>query len=242
MTRQLKRSSGTDAPTLGNRLLGLLPVAVLERLRSHLTPVALSARQVLFQAHAPLDVVYFPETSLVSLLTHLQDGRVLEVGLVGREGVTGISVFPGVASMPCDGIVQIAGMARCLQTAVLARELRDQSVQELFGRYAHLVLARSMQIAACNSFHRVDKRCARSLLMISDLIGGREFSLTHDALAMMLGVRRSSVTVVIDTLHRRRLIDSRRGRMTISSRAGLEKASCECYARLRDEQQRLLGF
>lgn len=227
----------------GNQLLALLPSAVRERLGPHLKTVTLKSKQAIFRAHTPLSVVYFPETSVISLLTHLKGGQTPEVGLVGKDGMASISVFPGVNTMPCDGIVLIAGTAQRMNAAVLRQEVHQGGpLHDLLGRYAHLTLARSMQMAACNSVHPVKERCARWLLMTHDLTDDGEFQLTQDVLAMMLGVRRPSVTVVARALQRAGLIDYRRGRVKILDRPGLEATSCECYQLMRDERRRLLGY
>jgi CRP-like cAMP-binding protein len=228
---------------VGNQLLALLPSALQERVGPHLKTVLLKPEQTIFRAHTPLSVVYFPETSVISLLTHLKGGQTPEVGLVGRDGMASISVFPGVNTMPCDGVVLIPGTALRMNAAVLRQEVHTGGpLHDLLGRYAHLTLARSMQVAACNSVHSVKERCARWLLMTHDLIDDSEFPLTQDALAMMLGVRRPSVTIVERALQRAGLIDYRRGRVKILHRPGLEAASCECYQLMRDERRRLLGY
>jgi Crp-like helix-turn-helix domain len=203
----------------------------------------LKPNQVIFRAHTALSVAYFPDTSVISSLTHLKGGKTPEVGLVGRDGMASISVFPGVNTMPCDGVVLLGGTAERLNADVLRHEVHQGGpLHDLLGRFAHLTLARSMQMAACNSVHPIKDRCARWLLMTHDLIDGDEFSLTQDVLAMMLGVRRPSVTFVARALQRAGFIEYRRGRLRIRDRQGLEAASCECYQLMREEQRRLLGF
>ena len=229
-------------PSPGNHLLALLPPEVHERLAPHLKTVNLKPKQVLFRAHMPLDVAYFPETCVISLLTRLKGGETPEVGLVGRDGMGSVSVFPGVNSMPCDGVVLIGGTAQRMSVAELRQVVHEGgALHDVLGRFAHLALARSMQMAACNGVHPVKERCARWLLMTHDLIDGDEFPLTQDVLAMMLGVRRPSVTVVARALQSAGVIDYRRGRVKVLDRNGLENASCECYRLMREEQRRLLG-
>lgn len=237
------RPPGPATRPRGNQLLARLPSAVRERLRPHLKTVNLKPKQVIFRAHTPLSVVYFPDTSVISLLTPLKEGETPEVGLVGRDGMASITVFPGANTMPCDGVVLIGGSAQRMTADLLREEVHQGGpLHDVLGRYAQLTLARSMQMTACNSVHPVKKRCARWLLMTHDLIDGDGFLLTQDILAMMLGVRRASVTVVARTLQRAGLIDYRRGRLTIRDRRGLEAASCECYQSMREEQRRLLGY
>ena len=236
------RLSGLTAQPRGNQLLALLPPDVRERLASHLRAVSVKPKQVLFRAHMPLDVAYFPETCVISLLSRLTGGETPEVGLVGRDGMGSVSVFPGVDTMPCDGVVLIGGAAQRMNAAVLRQEVHlGGPLHDVLGRFAHLTLARSMQMAACNGVHPVKERCARWLLMTHDLIDGDEFPLTQDVLAMMLGVRRQSVTIVARALQSVGVIDYRRGRVKVIDRKGLEAASCECYRLMRDEQHRLLG-
>jgi hypothetical protein len=220
-----------------------LPTDVRKRLSPHLKTVTLKPKQTIFHAHVALSVVYFPDTSVISLLTPLTGGETPEVGIVGRDGMASITVFPGVNTMPCDGVVLIGGTAQRMNADVLKHEVHQGGpLHDVLGRYAHLTLARSMQMAACNSVHPVKKRCARWLLMTHDLVDGDEFQLTHDVLAMMLGVRRPSVTIVARTLQRAGFIEYRRGHVAIRDRRSLEAASCECYQLMRDEQQRLLGY
>jgi CRP-like cAMP-binding protein len=229
-------------PSPENHLLALLPPDVRAHLSPHLKTVSVKPKHVIFRAHTSLDAAYFPDTCVISLLTRLKGGETPEVGLVGRDGMSSVSVFPGVNMMPCDGVVLIGGTAQRIEAAVLRQEVhRGGPLHDVLGRYAHLTLARSMQIAACNSVHSVKERCARWLLMTHDLIDGDEYPLTQDALAMMLGVRRPSVTVVARALQRAGAIDYRRGRVKVLDREGLESASCECYRLMREEERRLLG-
>ena len=235
--------SGLKAQGRGNRLLAELPPAVLEELAPHLKAVSLKAKQVIFRAHTSLDVVYFPITCVISLLTHLKTGETPEVGLVGRDGMGSISVFPGVNTMPCDGVVLIPGTAyRTDSTVVRERVHKGGSLHDVLGRYAHLTLARSMQIAACNGVHPIKERCVRWLLMTHDLVENDQFPLTQDVLAMMPGVRRLGVTIVARSLQRAGLVDYGRGRVKILDRHGIEAASCECYWLMREEQRRLFDY
>jgi CRP-like cAMP-binding protein len=226
-----------------NRLLGLLPPAALARLEPHLHPVNLYQKEVLFRAHEPLKVADFPTTALVSLVSTLESGEALEVGLIGCDGLAGTAVFPGVTMMPCDGIVQIPGMAERISMEILRREvLADETLYSTLGRFAQLMLVRSMQLSMCNMFHSVEQRCARWLLTVSDLIDTSEIHLTHDLMATTLGVHRPTVTVVLRSLHIAGLVNEARGLIEIRDRRGLERACCECYRAMRNEQQRLLGY
>jgi CRP-like cAMP-binding protein len=232
-----------DNPRCENQLLQLLPQPVLARLSAHLEPVHLERREVLFRAHEPLRVVYFPNSAVVSFVSRLESGETLEVGLVGRDGLAGTAVFPGITMMSCDGIVQVPGLARRMSADVLRRELlMNEALYSIVGKFAQTLLVRSMQMSVCNMFHSVEQRCIRWLLTVSDLIVRDEIPLTHELLATMLGVHRPTVTLVIQSLHRAGLVDEVRGRITIRNHARLAASCCECYRYMRGEQYRLLGY
>jgi CRP-like cAMP-binding protein len=226
-----------------NRLLALLPPTVFRRLQPHLQSLTLHRKEVLFRAHEPLRVAYFPSTAVVSLVSTLESGQSLEVGLVGRDGLAGTAVFPGITMMSCDGIVQIPGAAHRISAEVLRRELLiDEALYSTLGRFAQVLLVRSMQMSVCNMFHSVEQRCVRWLLTVSDLINNGDIPLTHDLMATMLGVHRPTVTIVLRSLHKAGLVNEVRGLIEIRDRHLLEAACCECYGVMREEQQRLLGY
>lgn len=227
----------------GNRLLALLPPPVFARLKPHLAPAHLERKEVIFRSHEPVRVVYFPVTAVVSFVARVESGDTLEVGLVGRDGLAGTAVFPGVGSMSCDGIVQIPGFAQRIDADVLRKELlASETLYRSIGCFSQLLLAHSMQIAICNMFHAVEQRCIRWLLSVNDLIAQDDIPLTHELLATMLGVHRPTVTLVIGSLHRAGLIVEERGRVVIRDRAALEASCCECYRMMREERRRLLGY
>jgi CRP-like cAMP-binding protein len=167
----------------------------------------------------------------------------LEVGLVGRDGIAGTAVFPGITMMSCDGVVQIPGTAQRVSADVLRRELlADETVYSTLGRFAQVLLVRSMQMSVCNMFHSVEQRCVRWLLTVSDLINNGDIPLTHTLTATMLGVHRPTVTIVLRSLHNAGLVNEARGLIEIRDRHRLEDVCCECYGVMRDEQRRLLGY
>jgi CRP-like cAMP-binding protein len=226
-----------------NLMLAHLPPALLTRLRPYFSVVHLRKKEVLFRAHEPLRTAFFPCSALISLVTTLESGQSLAVGWIGREGIAGAPADSGMTTMPCEGLVQIAGVAERISVEVLRHEmLSDERCSATVGRYAHLALARSLQIAACNMFHPVEQRCIRWLLTISDLQETSEIALTHDQLANMLGVHRPTVTQAIRGLHNAGLVSEARGRVAIVDRDGLERQCCECRNLLKAEQQRLLGY
>ena len=225
-----------------NRLLALLPAEVRKRLAPGLERVHLELGKTIFRSHDPLNAAYFPEAGVISVLTRLHEGETLEVGLIGSDGMAGISLLPGVNWMPCDGVVVVPGTALRLSAEAFKQEARRPGpFHDLMCRYAYALFVEGIQAAACNNFHSLKERCLRWLLMMNDLAGD-EFLLTHEVLSTLLGARRPSVTLVARALQRSHLIDYRHGRMRIRDRRGLEAAACECYQVIRDERRRLLGF
>jgi CRP-like cAMP-binding protein len=246
-----RRIGGRDRPGLArtvrdmpeNQLLALLPAPARARLTPHLESVALSRTEVLFRAREPLSAVYFPNTAVVSLVSTIESGESLEVGLVGRDGLAGTAIFPGITVMSCDGIVQIAGIAQRMSADALRREvLADEVLYSTLGRFAQVLLVRSMQMSVCNMFHSVEQRCIRWLLTVDDLIPNEHIPLTHNLMATVLGVHRPTVTVVLRSLHEAGVVVEHRGVIQIKDRKSLEAACCECYHVMRGEQRRLLGY
>jgi len=237
------RDGLSDSQPSANRLLASLPPAVLAHMMPHLECVELDRKQVLFRGHEPLAYVFFPTTAVISLVAALDSGETLEIGLTGREGVAGAVALPDVGSMPCDGIVQIAGVAYRLDGGLFRQTVRNfEPLSLTVGAYAHLLLVRSMQMQLCNMFHPVEQRLTRWLLTMSDLLESADIPLTHELVATMLGVRRPTVTLVVGSLRRAGLIDERRGRITIRDRGRLEAACCECYRLLCEQQVKVLGY
>ena len=227
----------------GNRLLASLEPSALARISGELAPVHLERKEVLFRAHEPLRVTYFPVSAVISFVSRLETGETLEVGLVGRDGLAGTAVFPGITTMSCDGIVQIHGLCLRMSADTLRREIQTfESLHVAIGRYAQVLLLRSMQMSACNMFHSVEQRCIRWLLTVNDLVEDDDIPLTHELIATMLGVHRPTVTLTLRALHRAGLVNEARGRIVICDREKLEAACCECYRVMTGEQRRLLGY
>ena len=173
----------------------------------------------------------------------LDSGEMLEVGLTGRDGIAGAVALPNVDSMPCDGIVQIRGVAHRLDGALFRQALLGyEPLAAVIGRYAHLLLVRSMQMQLCDMFHPVEQRLTRWLLTVSDLLGSDDIPLTHELVATMLGVRRPTVTLVVGSLQRAGLVEETRGRITIRDRKHLEAACCDCYRLMCEQQETVLGY
>jgi CRP-like cAMP-binding protein len=230
------RNSPQDAKRVpvGNSVLAALPRRVYEPLQSGLEAVRLTFGEVLYEPGEVVRNVYFPTDSLVSLLTLVDDHSALEVGMVGREGMVGMALTLGSAVSPVRALVQGAGTALRMGAARFRREFkRSPLLQRGLYTYLNALMAQITQTAACNRFHHVEGRLARWLLMTSDRVRSDKFELTQDFLSHMLGVRRVGVTEAASALQRRMLIEYRRGRISILDHAGLEAASCPCYALVR---------
>jgi CRP-like cAMP-binding protein len=228
------RSASKERPK--NRLLRALPEVDFQRLLPDLRTVATSAKQVFHKHGQPIDHVYFPNGGVASVTAVLSDGTMVETATVGLEGMIGIEAFFGNdAVAPGETMMQVPDTdAEQLSVAAFRRELaRHGSFSDLMGRYAQATIALMMQSTACNARHHVHERCPRWLLMTHDRVRRDEFHLSHEFLAVMLGVRRQTVTVIAGTLQEAGLITYKHGRVTVLDRKGLEAASCECYALVR---------
>jgi CRP-like cAMP-binding protein len=225
-----------------NRLLAAIPREELDRFASQLEHVPLLFKETLFEAGDRLDFVYFPLTGVISMIASMENGNSVEVGMVGKEGVTDVSVVLGDDISCHRGTVQHAGSALKLSAAALREELhRDGRLRSVLLRYIRFALAQATQSAACNRLHSVDQRCARWLLGMRDRVGADTFPMTHEFLAYMLGVRRSGVTVAAQALQKAELVRYARGQLTILNGEGLEAGACECYRVLKNQLARLLG-
>lgn len=229
------------AAPVTNRLLAALPTKEYQRLLPEMEHVSLVFGDVLYESGDIIRHVYFPEDGIISLLSTVESRKVLEVGIVGNEGVAGVTVILGVRASLNRGLVQSGGTAMRMKTTVLQREFtRDGALQKLLHRYIHALLAQISQSAVCNRFHMVDARLARWLLMTHDRVKSDEFRLTQEFLSHMLGVRREGVSKAAGALQKQKFINYSRGYITILNRAGLEAATCECYWIVRDEGERYL--
>jgi CRP-like cAMP-binding protein len=226
-----------------NGLLRALSPEAYARLLPHLEPVDLGIGQVLWRPDEPIHAVYFPRTAVCSILTPLADEAPVESATVGREGMVGVPVVLDAPATHSQTLAQIAGAAARVDAAHFRAWLPvADGAFPLLLRYAQVLLEQTAQSVACNRRHEMDERCARWLLATHDRVGGDAFTLTHEFLAAMLGVRRASVTVAAGMLQQAGLIRYSRGRVTILDRERLEEASCECYRVVRTQHARLLGF
>ena len=211
-------------------------------MRPALQDFKLEYNKVLYEAGKPIDFVYFPRSGVASMVKNMTDGNSAEVGTIGNEGLVGSPLLFGQDTGPGTVHVEVPGEGYRMPARAFRDLLaRSSTLQDLMQRYAFAMFNQVAQLAACNQFHEVEQRCSRWLLMVQDRMPGDGFPLTHEVLSLMLGVRRSSVTVAAGRLSDSGLIEYRRGHITIVDRAGLERRSCECYHAIRSEYERLLG-
>lgn len=225
-----------------NRLLRALEERERTRIIDAGERVRLSQKEVLLEPDQPHTHVYFPADAVISLLTTFRDGGAVEVGTVGCEGMVGLPVYLGTGAMPVLTMAQIPGDVLRVPAGSFARLLEElPRIRIVLDRYTQAFLSQVFQAAACHGHHDIEARCARWLLMTHDRVGSRQFALTHELLAYMLGVRRAGVTEAAGALQQAGVIRYNRGRVEVIDRAGLEAASCECYGVIRRVYEELLG-
>jgi CRP-like cAMP-binding protein len=221
-------------PQRANALLAALPHVARQRVLAQCKPCSLVFGDVLYEPGDRITHVYFPVDSLISLLALVEGHLALEVGMIGREGMLGIPLVLNVKNSPVRALVQGPGEAWRMPTAPFLKEFeRNKPLQRVVFGFTNSLMQQIAQSAACNRFHHVDARLARWLLMTRDRVGAREFRLTHQFLASMLGVRREGVTQAANRLYQRHLVEFGRGRLTILDEAGLEATACACYEAVR---------
>jgi len=226
-----------------NHLLDALPAGDYARVKPYLELVPLKLGEVLYEPGARLRHVYFPTTSIVSLLYVMVDGASAEFAVVGNEGMLGISLFMGGETTPSHAVVQSAGFAVRLKAQLLKNEFaRFGPMMHLLLRYTQALITQMAQTAVCNRHHSVDQQLCRWLLLSLDRLASNELSMTQELIANMLGVRREGVTEAAGKLQDAGLIRYQRGRITVLDRPGLEARSCECYKVVKLEFDRLLPY
>jgi len=234
-----------DQPVLhpSNHLLASLPAADLAMLRPHLEPIEFVRGAVLYDVGDTIGRVYFPHSGIVSLVVDLKTGETVEAAMIGRDGVVGGSAALDGDTSLSRAIVQIPGAGLQLELRPL-RQVAEQSraCSTMLIRHERTMLAQAQQGAACNAVHRLDARLARWLLWTRELTGSDTLPLTQEFLAEMLGVQRTSLSVVAHTLQQAGFIRYRRGHIRIIDGEGLREASCECYETLRSHYERLIGW
>ena len=232
----------TSNASIENRLLAALPVEQYERLRPSLQPVEFALGEVVYEFAGQLDYVFFPTTSIVSLLYTMENGASAEMGLTGNDGVVGIALFMGGGTMPNRAVVQSAGAALRMKAKVLQDEFAlGGKFQQMLLRYTQALITQISQTAVCNRLHSVEQQLCRWLLLSHDRLQTDELVMTQELIADMLGVRREGVTVAAGHLQDAGAISYVRGRIQILDRQKLEETVCECYRVVKDEFERLLG-
>ena len=218
-----------------NRLLSELPEAEYERLEPYLTSVSLTIGTIFYEASDRIETIYFPSTSVISLVNTLENGATTEVSLIGGTGMIGLPAILGNGISKNRAIVQVADSAMKISAEILKQEFkRGGELQNVLHRYTETRIDELSQLAVCNAHHTIEERLARWLLVTSDLVQSNNLPLTQEFLSTMLGVRRSGVTLAAQIIQRAGIITYRRGRITIINREALEDTSCECYGLFHD--------
>lgn len=226
-----------------NRLLAALPDLEYEALAPHLKPVDLPRGKILYEPGDLIEQVYFPERAMISIVSLMENGATTEIGLIGSEGMVGLSVVLGHSHADNRAIVQVTDGGTQLSTAALREALgRGGKLQEILLSYARVMFMYVSQLAACNRHHRIEQRFARWLLHVNDSIGSDQLPLTQEFIAEMLGSRRSGVTVAAQALQREGIIHYRRGKIAILDRNRLEQETCECYDQIQHGFSQLPGY
>ena len=243
MTSAAEETPPTPTPPQSrNHLLAVVPASEFRELKAHLTTVDLRAKDRLAEPNRAIEAVYFPLDAVLSMAAVDRDEEAVEVGSVGCEGMTGLAVLLGAEQSTSRVVVQVGGQAERMDAAVLQREAgRNDHFRRLLHLYVHAFMTQIAQSTACNRLHGAEQRLARWLLICRDRVGRDEMPITQQTMAVMLGVRRATVTEAASALQREGLIRYRRGVVAIVDRPGLEAATCECYGIVREEFDRLLG-
>jgi CRP-like cAMP-binding protein len=223
-----------------NHLLAALPQAEWQRWLPQLEHVSMPLGLVIYESGSTLSHVYFPTTSIVSLLYVMENGACAEIAVVGNEGLVGISLFMGGESTPSRAVVQSAGEGYRLRAPTIKDDFNRAPVLHLLLRYTQALITQMAQTAVCNRHHSLDQQLCRWLLLSLDRLQGNELAMTQELIANMLGVRREGVTEAALKLQAVGLIRYARGHIVVLDRHGLEKRTCECYAVVKKEYDRLL--
>lgn len=226
-----------------NKILAGINDADYRDFFSQLESVSLAQGQVIYDAESTIDYVYFPETAVFSMLSTMEDGRTVEVGPVGDEGLVGLRIFLGAENSLDQVIVHVAGEAKRMRASLFKRigVIEGSQLADRLLRYTQMLLAMTARSGACNKVHSTEQQLSRWLLMMRDYAGD-ELALTHDLIALTLGVRRAGVTEAANGFRNAGVIDYRRGHIEIVDRAGLEALACECYAAVKKEYDALYAY
>lgn len=225
-----------------NLLLQALPQEELNDATNHIEHVPLELKKILYDKDQPITHAYFVSNGVASLVNEPAPGQIVEFATVGHEGVVGLSLLLGINTMPSRALMQIPGEGLRMHADTFQKLVeRHAKFRAVLMRYALALMNQIAQITSCNRLHEVQERCARWLLQTHDRVDSKSFPLTQEFLGQMLGVQRPTVTIAAGMLQQAGLISYTRGQITILDRAGLEKASCECYRIIKGEYDRLLG-
>ena len=229
------RNAGTAGP-FSNRLLSVLDEAGRNRFSSKMQRVALVTKQVLYRPYQRISEIYFPEDSIIVMLTVMRNGATIESATVGREGASWISASFKSPAMPCQTMVAIAGQAYRVPTDIVEQEIRENGkFHDTLSHYSHILLIQTLRSTACNGLHTLAQRCSRWMLMTLDRTELDRFVITHDFLASLLGVQRTGVSALVERLASLGILEIRRGRIHVTDRQKLERVSCECYWTMRQQ-------
>lgn len=219
-----------NSQVFANHLLASLSQEGRERFAPEMEAVELDAKQVLYAPDERIESIYFPENCVLAMLTIMQNGQSIETATVGREGASWISASFKSPTMPCQTITVIAGSAFKVPTRVVENEIRKNgNFHNVLSHYSHMLLIQTLRGAACNGLHSIEQRCARWMLMTLDRTDGNRFATTHEFVANLLGVRRSSVSQMAERFAALGAVEIDRGYIRVTNRAKLERLSCECY-------------
>ena len=217
-----------------NQLLSALKPSDFSQVAKRLTRVQLRPKQIVYKPNAPLDYIYFPEDTVLCLLTLMSNGDSIEAATVGREGASWISASVGARSMPCETIAVHEGTALKLAVEDLDREIKEnRPFRDVLTEYSHALLIASMRTSACNGLHRLQERCARWILTTLDRVDGDHFFVTKEFLGQLLGSSRPMISVTVATFEKAGILNVKGRRVTVASRERLKDASCECYDVIR---------
>jgi CRP-like cAMP-binding protein len=243
LSQQVERMTQVEQATVRNYLLAALSPDDFALLAPALRPTSLEFKHVLYAVHQPVGTAYFLESGMVSMLAPLEDGRFMEVGLVGKEGLVGLPIVLGADSSATEALVQMHGTALQVRSAELRKAFETSAtLRGLLLRYAHVHHAQVAQTAACNGHHLLEERLARWLLMAHDRARTDEFPMTQEFMSLMLGVRRAGVSVAAGILQKAGVIDYKHGCIIVLDRPALEAMACECYSAVRRQFEYLLGY
>ncbi|MEO1670058.1 MAG: Crp/Fnr family transcriptional regulator [Cyanobacteria bacterium J06631_2] len=231
----------SDSDPSGNQLLSAFSLSVYQQLSIFIEEVDLISGEVVHPSYQIVSEVYFPLTAIFSSVIKMADGSTSEVAMIGNEGLVGLSAVLGNTLVATNSVVLVSGKAMKLSTQVVREQFQqDSRLQLLLLLYAQAYIAQISHISACNSLHNVEQRLARFLLLVHDCIGQEKLSLTQKTIALMLGVRRASITETALSFQSRKIIRYSRGKITICDRQKLEEIACECYGKIKSDYSNLV--